>query len=50
MTISTKLLDNKLYLFTDCRQAAVTITTTDYSIFNIKQDKNIGGCVMVELI
>ena len=37
--------DKKLYLFTDCRQAVVTIVTTDNSVFNIKRDKAIGGCV-----
>jgi len=44
------LLDGKLYLFDDCRQATVTIAMTDHSVFNIKQDKESGGCVTIIVI
>lgn len=45
VAIIISLSDGKLYLFSDCRQATVTIAMTNPSVFSIKQDNDIGECV-----
>ena len=39
------IVDKKLHLFSDCRQAAITIATSDPSVFNVKHNGSVGRCV-----